>query len=310
MTSTSQHDSAGNPTDTPKVGEEPPPPKLALRTYTYLRLGMIGVILTLAVSVLLEAWSAGWCWQPSISAYYFTPVNAVFVGTLITLGTCMIVIWGRNPVEEGSLNLAGMLAPVVAFVPTADTDSCGDTSSVVAAQPHMDNNIAAYGIVVGAALILLGVAASSRPFKDAILQGRNVAGFWISYVLGWLVWVVFAALFATQTDSTTDWFYRHAHESAAIPLFLLIVGVVIANAYEAKERKKYEWATRYFRLAWAMVVSALVWGGVLLVMWLMDESWDHKVLAIEAAVLFLFAVFWVLQTFERGPEGAGTPRPQ
>ena len=279
------------------------PPRLALRTYTYLRIGMTGVILTLAVSVLLEASKNGWCWQPSISAYYFTPVNAVFVGALVTLGTCMVVIWGRNWVEDGSLNLAGMLAPVVAFVPTSDTDSCGDSARVAAAQPHMDNNVAAYGIVILIGLALLGFAAVSPRFKDAVHQGRAEYGFWIPYLLGWALWLAFAYAFATQTSDDQDWFYRHAHDYAAIPMFLLIVGLVIANAYEARVRGKRTWAKRYSALASAMVVSALLWAATVWIMDRMDEPWDHKVLVIEAAVLFLFAWFWVLQTVERGHEG-------
>jgi hypothetical protein len=291
-------------------GLEPgkPPPRLALRTYMYLRLGMFGVIAALAVSLLIEARSSGWCWQPSISAYYYTPVNAVFIGALVTLGTCMVVIWGRSWVEDGLLNLAGLLAPVVAFVPTADTDSCGIAESqrvVVAARPYIDNNVAAYGIVVGLALLALGVAVVLWPaIRDAVRQGRAWYAFWVPYAAACAIWVLFAYLFLTRTETRSDWFYRHGHDASAIPLFLLIVGVVVVNAYEAKRRNDAEWAKRYSLLATLMVLSVVVVAATLWAMSRMGENWEHWILVIEAAVLTLFATFWLLQTVERRGEGA------
>lgn len=95
----------------------PPIPVMARRTYTALRLGSVAVIAVLATAILLSIDPAGDCPQRSISAYYYTGVQSVFVGTLITLGFVMIVLWGKTPFEDGMLNIVGMLAPVVAFVP-------------------------------------------------------------------------------------------------------------------------------------------------------------------------------------------------
>lgn len=116
---------------TPQQGATPPPPPpptpiMALRTYTALRLGSVGVIAVLAFAICREMRDAadGCRLQDSISAYYYTSVQSVFVGTLVTLGLVMIVLWGKTPFEDGFLNLAGLLAPVVAFVPTKDTNKC------------------------------------------------------------------------------------------------------------------------------------------------------------------------------------------
>src|SRR3954447_25805087 len=106
-----------------------PPPTMALRTYSLLRMGMLGVLLGLGVSVLLEINRSNGCVQRSISAYYYTPTRAVFVSSLVALGVSMIVLWGKNWVDDGFLNLAGMLAPVVAFVPTSDANFCGITGA-------------------------------------------------------------------------------------------------------------------------------------------------------------------------------------
>ena len=54
----------------------------------------------------------------SVSAYYYTPAQAFFVGGLIGLGACMIALKGTNPVEDVFLNLGGVFAVIVALVPT------------------------------------------------------------------------------------------------------------------------------------------------------------------------------------------------
>src|SRR5688572_22472438 len=97
----------------------------ARKTYRYVRIGMVGAVVLLAGSVLLEQREVtNGCWQTSISAYYYTPVRAVFVGVLMAIGLMLIVIKGNNELEDGCLNVAGMLAPVVALVPTSDHGRC------------------------------------------------------------------------------------------------------------------------------------------------------------------------------------------
>src|SRR4051794_19665605 len=82
-------------------GNQSPPPAMALRTYTALRLGSVGVIAVLAIAIIREYNSAGGCLQGSISAYYYTAVQSVFVGTLLSLGLVMIVLWGKSATEDG-----------------------------------------------------------------------------------------------------------------------------------------------------------------------------------------------------------------
>ena len=88
----------------------------AIKTYRYLRVGMIGAVVLLAASISIEIVKAG-CAQTSISAYYYTPARAIFVGAMFVVGVSLIVYKGRTPWEDNWLNVAGMLAPVVAVVP-------------------------------------------------------------------------------------------------------------------------------------------------------------------------------------------------
>ena len=93
----------------------------AVKSYLYLRAGLIGaacfLLVSLSVEILKVSSAKGFCLQPSISAYYHTPVRAVFVGSLLMVGIALIVIQG-DKFEDTFLTFAGMLAPVVALVPT------------------------------------------------------------------------------------------------------------------------------------------------------------------------------------------------
>ncbi len=95
------------------------------KTYRYLRIGIIAAVFLLAASVVLERTKvAPACWQTSISAYYYTPARAVFVGALMAIGMSLVVIKGSTPWEDVFLNVAGMLAPVVALVPIGNPGEC------------------------------------------------------------------------------------------------------------------------------------------------------------------------------------------
>ena len=96
-------------------------------TYLYLRVGLVALAVFLGASLVIELAFGDSPWLGSISAYYYTPVRSVFVGTLSAMGVCLIAIKGRDrPREDLMLNLAGMCAPVVALVPTPLEDAaCG-----------------------------------------------------------------------------------------------------------------------------------------------------------------------------------------
>src|SRR5690349_9423078 len=70
------------------------------------------------------------CFQQSISAYQYTPVRGFFVGVTFALGICLICLRGSTEIEDALLNIAGMLAPVVALVPTEYSVSARHCTSV------------------------------------------------------------------------------------------------------------------------------------------------------------------------------------
>src|SRR5262249_42437452 len=80
---------------------------------------MVILLVGLGAAVFYQAASQGWQLLPSVSAYYYTPAQTIFVGALIGLGACMVTLKGTNVVENVFLNLGGIFAAVVGVVPTS-----------------------------------------------------------------------------------------------------------------------------------------------------------------------------------------------
>jgi hypothetical protein len=271
-----------------------------VKTYRYLRIAMVMLLLLLAVAVLIEhVHTDPRCFQTSISAYYYTPAQAIFVGTLIAVGVCMVVLKGSTEGEDILLNLAGMLAPVVALVPTPSKGRC---FSVAGAQPdiaaNVANNIPAIFLAGLAGLVITFVLGS----RDGRHDPRHLAGMGVAaaVLLGGFAW------FLLGRDSFID----HAHYGAAFPLFVCIIGVVLINArwYGVRTTGSAEMGqslrNRYTVIAVLMVVLPLA-------LWLVSKAvtWDHLVLWVEAVLLLLFAGFWLIQTRELWTEGVRDTTP-
>jgi hypothetical protein len=273
----------------------------AIKTYRYLRISMVGAVVLLGVSILIERSNVD-CWQTSVSAYYYTPVRAVFVGVMMAIGLCLIVIKGSTTWEDATLNAAGMLAPIVAVVPTTDVGVCwsqspgrlpvdddGNLAAWVTA--NIDNNVTALLItgIVGllvAALIASIVTNNVRAVAEVGDPGMR---------LGLLAAMVFllagAALFVVW-----DNFETYAHGFAAVLMFAFLALAVGGNAWGRRRdpgRRTYFWW--YASIAAAMVIAPII-------MFPLSSSWNHMVLVLEATQISLFAIFWLVQTREHWGE--------
>ncbi|MEV7428332.1 hypothetical protein AB0N29_01825 [Nocardioides sp. NPDC092400] len=303
------------------------PSATAKRSYTYLRLGMAGVLLALAFSIGYEVVSEGGCWQRSISAYYYTASRAVFVGALVALALAMITVLGSTPAEDVGLNLAGLFAPVVAFVPTREFDNCSllvSPATIRAAEARGDairtaraaaaetaeaavvNNMVTYLLVVAAALALLKLMPSLAARRDHDADPNWRTTLRLSYGAGWAFCVAYAAWLTLAEDH----FKRWAHLTSAISLFVCIVVVVVATAYDRTATRDVDEPTRVFlqslpnRLAralpsrYGLIAAAMIIGflGCVVVRW--ATGWVHWFLVIEILMIALFAVFWIVQTLE------------
>jgi hypothetical protein len=280
----------------------------ARKTYVYLRLGMVTVLLLLAVSVLIEVASApDHCWQKSISAYYYTPAQAVFVGALVAVGVCLIALKGANELEDILLNIAGMLAPVVAFVPTAHTGGCRSVALDSAgtdkelldqiAGAAIRNNVGALLVVgvIGMLAVTLTAVRESRTPEQPPWNGWRTRGL----VAAWLLLVGGGLWFFVDRSS----FDGHAHYAAAITLFVCLIVVVLINsiAFGRADQERKDGFVFWNRYTLVALLMAGVFLAILL--WHWTVGWDHWILGIEASLLALFVAFWLIQTLDQQKVG-------
>ena len=266
----------------------------AIKTYRYVRIAMVTAVVALGVAVLAEWWAtadrapaADRCLQTSISAYYYTPAQGIFVAALAAVGICLVVLKSHNPWEDVCLNVAGMLAAVVALVPTPYVENCFSVPVTEGQmRANVDNNVTALVVATAVAiLVTVGVVTLDRAARGDL---EPAAGLAVSAGL----LLAGAAVFI----GSENLFVRRAHYAAATIMFALITVVVAINAGEAgasREPAKRKYVGLYGAVAVAMPLGAAALYG-----WGRITGWAHWVLGVEMLLIVLFAVFWILQTIE------------
>lgn len=275
----------------------------AIKTYRYLRIGMIGAVVLLAASILIEHENvASGCWQTSISAYYYTPVRAIFVGAMIAVGLALIVIKGRSSVEDIFLNAAGLLAPVVAIAPTTDVGRCwsvppnplpisADGSLAGWVLSNIENNF--YALLIAGAVGLVAAVVIAVVINEGMggtVEALGV-GTLVSLMVTGLALVGGAVLIAVWDD-----FFTRAHGYAAVSMFVFLIGAVASRAFAHRA----EWRTSVHFWLYLVVAASMAFGGAAIALFRIGG--EHTVFVLEAYEIVLFAVFWLIQTWEHWDE--------
>ena len=297
-------------------------------SHRYLRVAMVGLLSFLGLAVFDQTLGQKEGVLSSISAYYYTPAQAVFVGTLIAIGVCMIALQGTTDPEDILLNIGGMLAPVVALIPTARST---DTSSALeacrqspesftfqgmpidctlenlagarralegATRLAIENNVPAL-VYTGGAAMLAAVALNYMEKNPK----RRIPDFMRYWSAAFGLYLVGAGIYFVWTDE----FVKVAHYFAAGGLFACIVGVAIVNAFRKKGEDSSSGSTDktmrgprvLFPNLYAAVAIAML---VAIVVGLSFEFWGPGNVALfwlEATLILLFAALWVIQTREQ-----------
>jgi hypothetical protein len=280
---------------------EPDRDDYAAKTYNYLRLGMVVAVAALAYSIVEEYRQPGvHTLLGSISGYYYTPVRPVFIGVMVAIGFALIVIKGRTPIEDACLTLAGIMAPIVAFVPTSDdTNGVGraEMLSIGHYQPDpggsrfvdesISNNLHAY--------VFAGYIAIALVFIAFLLQRRKVSKVaWIYLAVGLGLAVTGSILLRWANNWVLE-----LHARAAIAMFVFLAAAAITNSVlgfiRGDTNKVYAWSYG------VVGVLMVVFGGLFVLCQAFDWSTlgGRLVLYIEAVEILLFVTFWGTQTVER-----------
>jgi len=263
---------------------------MALETYRYLRGGMAVMIVLLGTAVLVER-SRATCWQTSLSAYYFTSAHAVFIAALCGLGAMLIVYKGANDTEDVLLNLAGILAFVVAMVPTSrPLLLCGTADLNAGGQFAIPNT---WAVVVA---LVVSRAASWWMYHRTDTQPRRSP---LGTVALWVQRALLAAGLVALTLAP-GWFRANAHGVAAVAMFAAIILTVAITAVMAghqdvdqcPHRRRYQRA--YAAIAAVMVLTLAAAVGLHQFL----DGFNHAVIVVEAALVAEFAVYWIVQTVE------------
>ena len=288
------------------------------KSYRYLRIAMIALLVALAAAVFYQR-SQQTSFLASVSAYYYTSAQGIFVGALIGLGASMIALQGMGDPENMFLNLGGIFAIVVAIVPTgrgSDFDTavkaCQNSGATLltnraspppdcptiralqeASRANVENNVAALLIVGGLTLIVASILLAKGRSGAAGNAGRRwvIAGFWTAAAL-WLGGLIALA-------ASVAWLAGHAHYIAASGLLVCIFGAVVSNAFRLHEQRgrtsaqKWLPGHRYTVIATVMVLAL----AILAPLWLLNVI---SLFWLEISAALMFILFWTTQTLEAG----------
>ncbi len=275
-----------------------------LKTYRYLRLGMLAAVAALAYSIVKEYRQPGaHCFLGSISGYYYTPVHPVFIGVMVSIALALIAIKGRNGVEDLFLSIAGMLAPIVAFIPTTD-DLAGVCRPAMLQIGHYEpakpgslfvpastnNNLHALVFAGYFAIgLLLLITFTRHPAPGAPSHGFT-KGTWINLGVGFAILLTVSSLL--HWDYT--WVLQ-GHAWAAVSMFGFLAVAALADCFDAYTNAHTIYAVLYGVIGALMIISGLLF------IWKHGSAGhgSHIVLTIEATEITLFAAFWLVQTWER-----------
>ncbi|PWD51613.1 hypothetical protein C8046_14125 [Serinibacter arcticus] len=282
-------------------------PDSALDTYRALRVGMVGAGLLLLVAVAVEVARVDEI-PGSISATFYSPVRGVFVASLLAVGLALVAIKGRPGWEDGLLNVAGALVPLVGFVPTPVTLStipggtelpltCPDPDEACVPTelaPDVANNVTAYLLLGAAGLAFVWVRLARARQRGEAWRPRTRNA--VLAATG--VWTAFGGWFLLGRASFLEW----AHYTSAISFFVLLIVVVFINGRRAVPTvgmlgpTTADYRRRYYAVALAM--AGAVVAGVVTFLVTGEQSGFPLVFWLELVLLVLYIVFWAMQTVE------------
>ena len=195
---------------------------------TYFVLRMVIALGALLLPLALVAWSTVDPAVPmadSISAYYYTPARGVFVGVVVAIGVALMAYRGYTRGENVLLNAAGVLAIVVALVPTADPALPDQNVGTVI------HAVAALGFFVLAALsiVFYGHETVGAVAKRQLRRGYRAIYRVLTALV--LIFPVIAFLLARVVDPTAWLFVVETAALYAFAIFWLVKTYELARSH-------------------------------------------------------------------------------
>jgi hypothetical protein len=275
-----------------------------LRTYRNLRLGIAGTVILIGVAVGVVTAAEGVL--PSISAYFYTSARSIFVGALIAAAVAILALSGRG-IERVLLDAAGIIAPVIALVPTpiragsvpGFEGACppGTSCTPASVLPDVSTGVITY-LIVGVIVVAVTLAVT--------LARRRAEGIRLSTVLPSLaVAVLVFAVVAVGWWAARDLFLALAHLLAAIAFFGLMAVIAVVKVFEHPDAPARE-PRRWQKVAYCFIAIVMCLNLVVMVIVVRTGvglgATPPPVFIGECMALALFLAFWVLQTIQKWNE--------
>ncbi len=261
------------------------------RTYRYLRLAIAGSVVVVFAAILVTMPRVGLL--PSLSHYYYTPANTMFVGALMAVSVSFFALSGRG-VERVLLDVAAVVVPLVAIVPTQispgsvpgiDTSCPGGAGSCVPAsfRAAVDTGILTY-LIVGVIVLVLAAMLAAFGEVDRAGAALSITISGVIVIAVWLTWWL-----------AEDAFLAGAHLVAAVAFFGIIAAVAVITAFAPTGRA----APRWLKGAYIAIAAALALVVVGMPLYGPLHTGDlFGVFIGEVLALVLFAAFWILQSIQ------------
>lgn len=259
------------------------------RTYRYLRLAILGAVLSLGVSLVIVLVQDGPV--TSLSGLFYTPGRTVFTGALVAVSLALIALSGHS-VEQILLDVAALFAPLIAVIPTpvalGDVPGVGCPGAVPCVPdefvPGVHNGIITFSIIaVLGALCALVLARVQGTLSPGVVVGVVAAAVAAVAMLVWLVMWPESLLHTGHLVVTAAFF-----------------GIMAAIAVVSAVASARPWRPVYLTVAVGMAASLLYLAGVGVArLAAVDLSGQPWTLVGELGVIGFFAVFWVAQTVQK-----------
>ncbi|HSK32870.1 MAG TPA: hypothetical protein VK903_05255 [Propionicimonas sp.] len=281
-------------------------PSAELETYRTLRLGMAAAGVLLFIALFGNIAASNWRIPGSVSATYYELIRTIFVGVLMVVGLALVTVKGRPGWENGLLDAAGVLIPLVALVPTPILDATcpsGQECIPPALVPSVEVDVGAY-------LWLGGIALGYLWFRRWY-EGRNGKAWDSATAIGVAGVSVLFVLVAGIFLLARPFFLQFAHYGAAIPFFAILVVVVVINArHSAPLDPAINQPASWYRRWYAGIATAMgifIVGAVVVFIWTRRQNAVLPtpttepfpvIFWVEVVLLLAFVLYWFLQTAE------------
>lgn len=255
-----------------------------LRTHRSLRLALVGIVVAIAASVLIQLAHDGWVPLPSISDYFYSPARGVFVSGLTAASVALLALSGRDA-ESILLDIAAVFAPLIAIIPAGYRGRPFVPDEVL---PTVRNGVGVYLVMV-AALVVLAVILAVRgevAWRRVVIVGSIAA--LASAALGVLA-------FAPGVSESFPFAGGvNIHLAVTVCFFAVFAAIPLVTVFTRAERAGTVYRRIYLAVSVVIVIAVVV-----TVVAAVVRPEGGGVLVGETVALVTFAVFWTTQTIER-----------